>query len=153
MSKIKLDNSPAPEMTLWQLMQMLHNGDLDITGTRWDWGTCMCVDLEPGEDEDYYNKFMRLICMNIKVLKYKPDWYTQTTIEDFMWNNRDIFKPFFNENNRVGYRPKDYKGISPDADTGFYEAYMEPLESLMVGNYTDEDYEYLYKQFEAKAAK
>jgi hypothetical protein len=56
----------------------------------------------------------------------------------------DAFKKFFNEENREGYRPMDYENADDStSDDGFYEAYLEGLESLLIGNYSEDDYEKL----------
>lgn len=143
---MKIKEEEMPKMSLYQLMKLTKEDCLDITGEDWDWGTAMCINLDSNDETDGYNNLMKLICMNIDVIKYQPDWYTITTIEDFMWDNKDVFEPWFNKNNRMGYRPKDYKHIDPKEDSGFYEAYMEPLESLICGNYSDSDYHDLYKK-------
>jgi len=141
-------------LSLWDTMKKYDNCCLDITGKEWDWGVAVCLDLEEPEDEsDYYCMFMHYVCINIQVTKYVPDWYTQTTIEEFLWENRDVFEPFFNENNREGYRPKDYDQIDPNEDTGFYEAYMMPMESLISGNYSESAYKRLYKKLIEKDKK
>lgn len=154
---IKLDEKEEPKLTLWQMMKLTNEDCLDITDEDWDWGIAMCVNLdkdaEEGEEPDWYDRFMKVICMNINVIKYQPDYYTITDIAKFMWDNKDIFEPWFNENNGEGYRPKDYPELEPNADTGFYEAYMEPMECLIAGNYSDEDYKELYRLFEAKSKK
>ena len=145
------------ENNVTTLYEALHfcGGGTDICDSDWD----LCVYFETSEteepDEDAYDRFMRVIALNLLIdepERYVPaDGYPSCRIADFMWENRDIFEPFFNENNRDGYRPEDYDELSPSFDSGFYEAYMMPFESLVVGNYTEEDYDYLTKKFREKA--
>ena len=137
--------------TLYEASQV--TGGLDIADKDWDMGVYFECPKSWEEANDGYDKFMLLLGCNIRVEQFSEDWYTTCYIAEFMWENRDVFDKFFNENNRKGYRPMDYKDLDPEADTGFYEAYMEPFESLLIGNYSDDDYMTLYKMLAAKAEK
>ena len=128
------------------------NGEgFDIGDKEWDWGIYFgCPrDFHTGKDpdgnDDYYDNLMLLFALNIKCYKLQPTWYTVCGVGEFIKENLKVFKKFFNKHNREGYRPKDYKEADdPTVDAGFYEAYMQPMESLIAGNYSYSDYKELY---------
>ena len=142
-------------MTLYEASQLSEG--LDITDKIWDIGIYFeCPANWEEATDDSYDRFMLLLGCNIKVAKWRPKGYTICDIAGFMWENRDVFGPFFNENNREGYRPADYgdsEELDPEEDSGFYEAFMQPFESLLAGNYTDEDYQELYEKLSMKAGR
>jgi len=120
---------------------------LDICDDTFDWGTFFCCEENWEQCKDYYDKFMLLLALNIKCVTIRNDWYSPCLVKEFIMENISVFKKFFNENNREGYRPQDYENADDgDADEGFFEAYMEPMESLLVGNYSEDDYKELYEQ-------
>lgn len=144
-----MENTNLNELrTLWDLSWRLDAGDndveYDVCDNGWDWCCCLCFQKLPEQGSDSYVKFCTWLARNLEI--EDPDEYTEEPctvtckVADLMWKHRDVFEPFFNENNRYGYRPADYGDIDPDEDEGFYEAYMTPLESLIVGNYSEEDY-------------
>ena len=153
MKRIITELKDIPRNSLWQLIATI-NTDLDICDRDWDMGVAFWTEKDPLHDKeaDGYDKLMFIIAANTIYDEYRKDWYTPVNLGTFMWENRDIFDPFFNKNNRAGYRPKDYDELDPEADTGFFEAYMQPLESLIVGNYSDRAYEELADKFIKKAA-
>lgn len=140
---------PEPRIVTLYEARLAAKG-LDIADDTYDIGIYFDCARSWKEAKDGYDKFMLLLGCNILVKKYNPDWYTVCYISEFMWDNRDIFDPFFNENNREGYRPMDYKDLNPEKDSGFYEAYIQPFESLLSGGYSDEDYQTLYDAFVKK---
>lgn len=132
-------------ITLYDMIQ-LAGGGFDIADEDWDWGVYMDCRDSWEECEDYYDKLMLLMAEHIICLNYNSDWYSPCQVAKFITKHIEAFTKFFNEENREGYRPLDYAG-SADAekDDGFYEAYMMPLESLIAGNYSEDNYEKLYK--------
>ena len=149
-----MENTNLNELrTLWDLSWRLDAGDndveYDVCDDGWDWCCCLCFNKIPEQGSDSYTRFCTWLAKNLELDDPKDcldnfAYYGVTCkVADLMWAHRDVFEPFFNENNKRGYRPKDYGDIDPDADEGFYEAYMMPLESLIVGNYSEEDYSQL----------
>lgn len=143
---------PAPrECSLYEAIIQVNGEGFDICDKDWDWGIYMgcerdfnhCKDSDG--NPDYYYACMLLFCLNIRCTKIRPEYYSVCRVSDFIKNNIDVFREFFNENNREGYRPMDYKNADDDnKDDGWYEAYMQPMESLIAGNYCQSDYEKLY---------
>lgn len=143
-----------PELKVQTLYEacLLTNG-LDIADRDWDMGIYFECGKTWNDAVDWYEKLMMIFGINIRVERMDTVGYTTCMIADFLWENRDVFDVFFNEHNRHGYRPKDYNNLDPELDTGFFEAYMQPFESLLAGNYTDDDYKELYQMLSDKAAK
>ena len=139
---IKTEIEPAA-ITLHQAIVKTGYG-FDIADKDWDWGTYFDCPATWDECNDYYDRCCLLFALNIKVEEIRQDWYSPCYVADFLWEHRDAFGKFFDEENREGYRPCDYSDIAPDEDTGFLEAYLEPFESLLIGNYSESDYKKLY---------
>lgn len=136
---------------LYELMRDIKFDGCDVSDTVWDWGTFFSCAKNWEACNDAYDRFCLLLALNVDVIgPYQEDWYTACDWGKFMWDNNDVFGPWFNKHNREGYRPKDYKGLDPKKDTGFYEAYMQPLESLLCGNYSEESYDELFKKLSKK---
>lgn len=151
------NTNPNDLRTLWDLSWRFdyddNDAEYDVCDSDWDW--CCCLDFQKitSKDSDSYTRFCTWLAKNLELddpADYQGDIKQDRApcsvtckVADLMWAHRDVFEPFFNENNKRGYRPKDYGDIDPDEDGGFFEAYMVPLESLIVGNYSDEDYSQL----------
>lgn len=137
--------------TLWDLSIKFDKDDndasYDVYDSSWDWGCCLIFNKYPEEGDGAYERFCCWLAHNLELDPDDADVYSEERPDavtckaaDLMWKHRDVFEPFFNEQNKRGYRPKDFGEIDPDCDDGFFEAYMLPLESLMVGNYSESDY-------------
>lgn len=126
--------------------RVIEEDGIDLADVDWDWCTFIDCPTSWEEAKDGYDKFTLLCALSMII-----DENDCADVGAFLWENKDVFEPFFNKNNRYGYRPKDYDDPQPDTDDGFYEAYMMPFGSLLVGNYSDKDYEYLYNALAAKA--
>lgn len=123
-------------MTLFELIEL--SDGLDIGDNTWDWG--IYFDFTKDSD-DPYDQCMEFMAKHIEVVKVNKDWYSPCKVCEFVVEYQKAFERFFNEENREGYRPKDYeKGNDPTVDEGFFEAYMAGVESLIAGNYCDSDY-------------
>ena len=131
-------------MLLSELIKL--SGGLDISDNTFDWGAYIEFTDEPNEEIDWYNEFCKEIAQRTEVVHINQDWYSPCKVSEMIVANMDAFKKFFNEENREGYRPMDYENADDStSDDGFYEAYLQGLESLLVGNYAEEDYEKLVK--------
>ena len=131
-------------MKLQEMLQLKGDG-FDISDDDWDWGTYIEA-YSPEDVYDSYDRFMVYLAENIEIVKFNENWYSPCKVAQFIVEHQAAFRQFFNEENREGYRPKDYKEADdPTVDEGFYEVYLCGLESLMVGNYTEEDYSKLLK--------
>ena len=151
----------APECTnksLYEVLKLQGHEDTDICDDIWDWCSNLGygsydsfeeIDNHFGKDniEGYYFKFILLCCLNIKVVKPQPQWYTVCKVSEFIDNNRKAFDKLMNEVNRDGFRPKDYDHFieKDDKEELFYDVYMRTFENLIIGNYSDNDYKKLVK--------
>lgn len=113
-----------------------------------------CKDPDIEEFEDSYDSFMFLLASLTPVEEVYRDSQGEASGAtcDFtavLWRFKDVFEEFFNEHNREGYRPMDYPNCRFDEDSGFAEAYLYPLEYLIVGGYIDECYQDLYEKLTA----
>lgn len=139
--------------TLYEYMKYTNTDTLDISDTIWDMGACMCVDLEKDtldKCEDYYDKLMLLLCLNIKIVKPQPDWYSVCEIAQFVNDNIRAFEKFYNEEYQEEYTPKYMleHGQDPNnmnVDDGFYDIYMESFDSLLAGGYSERQYKKLFE--------
>ena len=151
-----MENNNQNEIkTLWDLSWVIDPADndveYDVCDDGWDWCCCLGFQKIPEPGSDSYTRFCTWLARNLKMEDPNNGVYDETPctvtckVADLMWKHRDVFDPFFNKNNKPGFRPKDYADLDPDTDDGFYEAYLLPLESLIVGNYSDNDYTELLK--------
>ena len=116
-------------------------GCIDIAGNIFDWGIAFDCACQIKDIHDGYDMFMYFIGREVNCLKFQPNWYSLCDVEKFIKKYISVFKKFFNEKNREGYRPMDYEDAdNEERDLGFYEAYLQPLESLIAGNYIEDDY-------------
>ena len=136
-----------PKKETMPLYQVIQNyGDIDIGDNTYDWGVGFSCPDSWEECEDYYDRFLLLLAINIECIHPQPDWYSTCLVSEFISKNIKAFRKFFNEENREGYRPMDYENSDDyTVDEGFYDSYLLPLEGLIVGNYAEEDYEKIYK--------
>jgi hypothetical protein len=139
------------DISLYQAIMMTNGEGFDIADVDWDWGIYLGIekDWKGCADEtgnpDYYYAFMLFLALNITCKRVNKNWYSPCYVSKFIAENIDVFRDFFNKHNQEGYRPMDYEnGDDPDSDDGFLEAYMTPLESMIAGNYCQEDYKELY---------
>lgn len=139
--KIVLQLEEKPVQML-QFIKQLHTG-FDITGEDWDWGTYFESPETFEECNDYYDKFMYLIACNVYVIQFKSDWYTITTIEQFIREHVNTFKKFINENWREECIP-NWETIEEDSED-WYEIFIDDLfEPLFNGQYCESHYKELY---------
>jgi len=145
-------------MTLWEAMttedangDKFIDGDVDLYDFDWDWCVASAVDPELSEEEmENYDRFQKWLAQHLVVdVDTIGEYSVECNASELMWTYHKIFDPFFNDHNRAGYRPKSYKKIDPDEDNGFYEVYMCSLSSLIVGNYSEEDYKELCEALNA----
>ena len=141
-----ITKAPQPAtVTLYEALRAANMDECDISDFDWDWGNCIVLPEAKSieECEDAYEKFILLVALNLKT-KAIERWYTPCDVCGFIEENRAAFERFFNEENREGYRPKDYEGpLKPDEDEGYFEAFMLPLGSLLNGDYCEDNYEKL----------
>ena len=153
MAKSKI-TTEIPERTLnglklYEVMQIV-GGGFDISDKDYDWGIYCECEKNWKSCDDWYDRFILLICLNITCVSYSENWYSECNVREFIIDNLEAFEKFCNEENRDDYKPQYWKDkgekIDPEADENelFYEIYMQTMESLIAGNYCDEDYHKLY---------
>ena len=137
------------EMSLYAALKNKEMDGCDICDNDWDWGIYLGFpeDVDSVEEcKEPYDAFCLLLALNLKTKVVRPDWYTPCNVCEFIEENRKAFDKFMNEENREGYRPKDYEEpLKANEDDGYYEVYMATMENLIAGNYSDSDYEKLVK--------
>lgn len=144
-------NAPKIEnKSIYEVLRLTGQSDFDICDNVWDWGVNVgcCDNLE--KCGDYYDKFMLLFCLNVICTKYQPKWYSCCNVVDFIEQNRKAIDKFLNEENLEDYQPQNYEELNCDEDSGYFEVYMESLEQLINGNYSERQYEKLYKYLGGK---
>lgn len=137
------------ELSLYEVLQIAGSDGCDICDDDYDWGVYLGFQESWEKCTDFYDKCMLLFALNLKCSGYHPDRYSSCDVAKFIWRNREPFERFMNEENRTEYRPRYWqkKGetIDPDEDGVFYDVYMTTFESLIVGNYSEHDYQKLFK--------
>ena len=111
--------------------------DGDISDETYDWGTYISYTEDP---EDDYERFMNFVMENTEMVSYNSDWYSPCKVTEFMLKYIDAFTKFFEEENGEAYRPSSYPGTDWANDETFYDVFLTSLESLLIGNYSEEDY-------------
>lgn len=141
-------NLTIPQKKLETLYDVIiSSGDVDICDEDWDFENCFVTGGETWSDcADYYDCLMLLFALNLKVLHYYPEYSSVTcNIAEFLWDHKEVMNSFMEDNNTWSHTPGYYKEISPDCDSGFYETYMMTFASLINGNYSERQYEELFK--------
>lgn len=141
----KLEN-----LSLYEMIMITGGNGFDCCDIDWDFGVFMTCEKTFEDCHDYYDKFMLLLCLNVQCEKYKAQWYSPCDFVSFFEENKKAINKFLNEENREGYRPKDYKHLDKNEDSGYYEVYFLSFENLINGNYCESDYEKLYKYLGGK---
>lgn len=136
-----------PKMCLFDVLKMNGIDGCDICDDAYDWGTYIGVPESWEKCSDYYDRCMLLFALNMTCVQYRPNGYTICDVAGFIWDNKEPFTKFLNQENRKEYKPSTYKDetIDPEVDGVFYDVYMESFESLLIGNYSESDYRKLYK--------
>ena len=117
---------------------------LDITGTDWDWGTYFECPASPEECKDAYDKVMYYLGTHIYIEKLVCDWYSWTTIEEFIHEHQGAFQEFVNKCFREEYIP-DWDTLDPDSEE-WYELFMDDvMGGLLAGSYAESEYNILYE--------
>lgn len=127
------------------LAKILDGECIDITGQIFDWGIAFECKTSLEECTDYYEKIQFLFGCNIKLIKLVPNWYTQTTVEDFIFEHRKVFEKFMEETYKEEYI-YDWSTIKNDSEE-FYDVFLHLMENLICGNCCEEDYEILWNLF------
>lgn len=141
----KLEN-----FSLYEMIMATGGEGFDCCDIDWDFAVFMTCEKTFEDCHDYYDKFMLLLCLNVQCEKYKEQWYSPCDFVSFFEANKKAINRFLNEENREGYRPKDYKHLDKNEDSGYYEVYFLSFENLINGNYCESDYEKLYKYLGGK---
>lgn len=142
------------DLSFYEACAHEHIDGADICDNDWDWGIFLSVPEAKTLDEceDAYDKFCLLLALNLRCKGINREWYTACDVCGFIEANRKVFEKFFNEENREGYRPMDYDNPQPDEDEGYFEAFMQPMESLIAGNYCESNYQRLVDELTGKSA-
>lgn len=128
-------------MTIYELLSFVEGIDgIDIGDDVYDFVTHIDCHIKKGECKDNYDKCMRYLCTQLELSCYRPNWYSNCYISEYIKKNIDAFTKFMDEENDEKFKPKNYEDID---DEMFYDLYLNTFENLVVGNYADQDYEKL----------
>ena len=131
-------------ISLYQLITLIGDG-LDIADDIYDWVNYYDFSTEEQEEDYYYyNEICKLFAMNIKVIDYRPKYYTICDITSFIKENIKAFTKFMNEQNREDFRPANYTEDELKDDELFYDLYLGTFASLINGYYSEKSYSTLY---------
>lgn len=131
-------------MKLMEFMNFSNQYGFDIAADIFDWGVYFETP-QPNKAEDYYGKLMVFFAEHIEMKNYRKDWYSICEIEKFIMEYLEQFTKFMDEENKEDYRPSNYEPLKDIEDYLMYDIYIPTLESLIVGNYSEQDYKKLYK--------
>ena len=132
--------------TLKEALEFVGDG-FDIADDIFDWGNYFGYN---EKSNDCYDKVLDFMAEHIEFVKYQKEWYSICKITDFIVKYQKQFDKFLNEVYKKEYTPKylcekyDIPRISED-DELFYDIYFEMFSSLINGNFSDNNYELLYK--------
>lgn len=146
MSKLITTAPESKEITFYEACMNIKTDGADISDRDWDWGIYLGLPSEARtleKCEDGYERFCLLLAFNLHCKGIVSDWYTPCDVCGFIEAHRKTFEKFFNEENIEGYRPKDYGSPKADEDKGYFEAFMQPMECLLAGNYAESSYDKL----------
>jgi hypothetical protein len=128
-------------MTIYEFMLFSREDGFDIADNIFDWGNYFGVDLHPYE-QDSYNVLMIYFANNIEMVNYNKNWYSSCKVSEFIQSHRQAFDKFMRMVNNENYQPDDSVTFE---DEEFCDLYLSTFESLINGNYAEEDYELLYE--------
>lgn len=129
-------------MTIYEMFLFCEIDGTDIADDVYDWVNYFGCCMDKSKSKDAYDKCMRYFATHIEVSNYRPKWYSNAFVSEFIHKNIDAFTKFMNENNITGFRPCEYDEID---DELFYDLYMNTFGSLINGNYSDSQYAELLK--------
>ena len=129
-------------MTIYEMFLFCEIDETDIGDDTYDWVNNFSCCMDKSKAKNPYDKLMRYFATNIEVSNYKPKWYSNAYVSDFIKKHIDAFNKFMNENNIEGFRPCEYDDID---DETWYDLYMNTFSNLINGNYSDEQYAELLK--------
>ena len=127
------------------LAQVLGGDCVDITGRIFDWGIAFGCPSSLEECRNYYDKIMYLFGCNIKLIKLVPNWFSWTTIEQFIVDHRKVFEKLMEKTYKEEYI-YNWNTISNDSEE-FYDVFLNLMEDLICGGASEEDYKILWNLF------
>ena len=128
-------------MTIYEFMKFSDKDGFDITDEIFDWATYFGADLHDTTN-DSYNVVMVYFANEIEMVNYKENCYSCCKVSEYIQKHRMAFDKFMKQANNSACQPDDEVTID---DEEFCDLYLSTFESLVCGNYADEDYELLYE--------
>lgn len=137
-------NIPNRKLTLYEVIKV-SNTDRDIADNIYDWAVYFGCDTDKdmNDCEDYYDRAMLLLALNIEV-EETNDSYIICKVADFIEKYRKPIDKFFNKVHREEWQPRNMEKIEFESDE-FYDFYMTCFESFISGGYSEDEYELFYK--------
>lgn len=128
-------------MTILEFMKFSKKDGFDIADEIFDWATYFGFDFDSLE-KDSYDVVMTYFANEIEMVNYQENWYSCCKVSEFIQKHRKAFDLFMKEVNNERYQPDEEVTIE---DEEFCDLYLATFESLVCGNYADEDYDLLYE--------
>lgn len=136
------------KITLYDLFDLCKLSDVDIADNTYDFMVNFGCHVRKCDCKDFYDKCMRFFATKIECDDFEiGDNIAHCDIVKFINKFIDVFNEFMNRHNREGYRPKDFALVDkddPTYDDIFYDIYMNTFNSMVVGNYSEEQYRDLF---------
>ena len=105
------------------------------------------IEKEKEGSTDYYDKYLKLVLLNMPVINSDGDNYAVCNCCEFIMDWYKAYTRFVNEEHRKEYTEAWYKAnghdLSPDVDDGFYEVFLETFFWLLEGKYSERQYKLL----------
>lgn len=134
------------KISLYELFGLCNLDSVDIADNTYDFAVNFACNLDKNKCKDYYDKLMRMFAIGIECGNFEI-WSSPVAhcdIVAFIRQHYTSFNVFMSHNNRDGYKPQEYDLVEEDTDL-WYDLYMNTFESLVIGNYSDEQYKELYQ--------
>lgn len=113
--------------------------NLDLADDTFDWCNCYEINEIPKDNYDKCMlKFGEMRCVDMN------SGYIICDICEYIDQHRKAFDKFMNEENKDCFKPMNYDRVEVDEEE-FFDLYLTTFESLLNGNYCEEDYEKLNK--------
>lgn len=126
-------------MTIYEFMRFSNEEGFDICDQTFDWGNYFGLDFELKE-KDIYEMVMEYFARNIEMVNYQKEWFSVCKVSEFIQAHRKAFDMFMKECNGESHQPNSSVSME---DEEFYWLYLATFESLINGNYSDDDYKLL----------
>lgn len=132
---IEIKNESEQNKTIYDYLRMIDDVDTDISDDYMDF--YMYVTYTPDDEvKDPYEEFSNYVVKNTPFIRKIDEYSILVSLSTFVKNNWEAFVEFTENNNDDNYKMSAY-----DDEDDQLEVAMYTLESMLEGNYAQEDYE------------